>query len=87
MVGLARQDDGHNRVQPFPRVIRAERPLEREPEHPLTSAWSAPRTSNRMVALIVLALLVLALAGAAYWWGQDIVASIRGASPPTRTTS
>jgi hypothetical protein len=82
---IARQDDGRSRVQPFPRVIRAERPPEREPEHPLMSAWSAPRTSNRIVAMIVLALLVLALAGAAYWWGQDIVASIRGASSPART--
>src|SRR5258707_11129113 len=78
---IARQDDGRNRVQPFPRVIRAER----EPEHPLMSAWSAPRNSNRIVAMVVLALLVLALAGAAYWWGQDIVASIRGASSPART--
>jgi hypothetical protein len=82
---IARQDDGRNRVQPFPRVIRAERPPEREPEHPLMSAWSAPRTSNRIVAMVVLALLVLALAGAAYWWGQDIVAAIRGASSPART--
>ena len=82
---MARQDDGHNRVQPFPRVIRAERPSEREPEHPLMSAWSAPRNSNRIVAMVVLALLVLALAGAAYWWGQDILASIRGASSLTRT--
>ena len=82
---IARQDDGRSRVQPFPRVIRAERPPEREPEHPLMSAWSAPRTSNRIVAIIVLALLALALAGAAYWWGQDIVASIRGASSPART--
>jgi hypothetical protein len=82
---IARQDDGRNRVQPFPRVIRAERPPEREPEHPLMSAWSVPRNSNRIVAMVVLALLVLALAGIAYWWGQDIVASIRGASSPTRT--
>jgi hypothetical protein len=82
---IARQDDGRNRVQPFPRVIRAERPPEREPEHPLMSAWSVPRNSNRIVAMVVLALLVLALAGVAYWWGQDIVASIRGASSPTRT--
>jgi len=82
---IARQDDGRTRVQPFPRVIRAERPLEREPEHPLMSAWSVPRTSNRIVAMVVLALLVLAIAGAAYWWGQDIIASIRGASSPART--
>src|SRR6266852_4193185 len=82
---IARQDDGRSRVQPFPRVIRAERPLEREPEHPLMSAWSVPRTSNRIVAMVVLALLVLAIAGAAYWWGQDIIASIRGASSPART--
>jgi len=82
---MARQDDGRSRVQPFPRVIRAERPLEREPEQPLTSAWSVPRTSNRIVAMVVLALLVLTIAGGAYWWGQDIVASIRGAPSAART--
>src|SRR5258706_3969459 len=82
---IARQDDGRSRVQHLPRVIRAERPLEREPEHPLMSAWSVPRTSNRIVAMVVLALLVLAIAGAAYWWGEDIIASIRGASSPART--
>ncbi len=82
---MARQDDGRSRVQPFPRVIRAERPLDREPEHPVTSAWSVPRTSNRIVAMVVLALLVLTIAGGAYWWGQDIVASIRGAPSVART--
>jgi hypothetical protein len=83
---LMRQDDARSRVQPFPRVIRAEREPERTPpEHPLKSAWSVPRTSNRIVATVVMALLVLAIAGAAYWWGEDIVASIRGATNPART--
>jgi hypothetical protein len=87
---IMRQDDARSRTQPFPRVVRAEpapeRAVEHAPEHPLMSAWSAPRTSNRIVAIVVLALLVLALAGVTYWWGPDIVASIRGASSPTRTT-
>jgi hypothetical protein len=86
---ITRQDDARNRVQSFPRVVRAEpaseRALEHAPEHPLMSAWGAPRTSNRIVAIVVLALLVLALVGVAYWWGPDIVASIRGTSSPTRT--
>jgi len=35
--------------------------------------------------MVVLALLVLTIAGGAYWWGQDIVASIRGAPSVART--
>jgi hypothetical protein len=77
-----RQDDGRGRVQSFPRVIRAER----APEQPVASAWSAPRNSNRIVAMVVLGLLVLAIGGAGYWWGEDILASIRGpSSNPTQT--
>src|SRR6266566_571969 len=50
---MTRQDDARSRVQPFPRVIRAERGPERAPEHSLMSAWSVPRTSNRIVAIAV----------------------------------
>ncbi len=82
---IARQDDARSRAQPFPRVIRAERAPERVPEHSLISALSVPRTSNRIVAIVVMALLVLTITGVAYWWGEDIVASIRGASGPART--
>jgi hypothetical protein len=82
---IKRQDDAHARAQSFPRVIRAEHAPERLPEHPLASSWSAPRSSNRMVAVIVLALLLLAIAGAAYWWSDDILTSIRGASTPPQT--
>src|SRR5215470_5672267 len=82
---IMRQDDARSRVQPFPRVIRAERGPERAPEHSLMSAWSVPRTSNRIVAIVVMVLLVLAIAGAAYLWSDDIIASIRGASSPART--
>jgi hypothetical protein len=32
-----------------------------------------------------MALLVLTIGGVAYWWGEDIAASIRGASNPART--
>src|SRR5262249_11163082 len=40
---IARQDDARGRVQPFPRVIRAEREPERAPEPPVASTWSVPR--------------------------------------------
>src|SRR5262249_49575902 len=85
---ITRQDYARSRAQPFPRVVRADPAAEHArappPEHPLLSVWSAPRTTNRIVAIAVLALLVLAIAGGAYWWGPDIVASIRGASSPTQ---
>ena len=82
---IERQEDDRSRAQPFPRVIRAEHALERAAENQLTSAWSAPRTSNRIAAVVVMGLLALTMAGIAYWWGEDIVASIRGASSVTRT--
>jgi hypothetical protein len=82
---IKRQDDAHARVQSFPRVIRGEPAQERVPEHPLASTWSAPRTTNRTVAVIVLALLVLAIAGAGYWWSDDILTAIRGQSNPPQT--
>lgn len=79
-------DDARGRAQSFPRVVRAERPPEREPEEPsLAPAWSVPRNSNRIAAVVVTALLVLALGGVGYWWGEDIVASIRNTSGPART--
>jgi hypothetical protein len=80
---VKRQDDAHARVQSFPRVIRAEHAQERLPEHPLASA--SPRTTNRMVAVVVLALLVLTIAGAAYWWSDDILTVVRGPANPAQT--
>jgi hypothetical protein len=80
-----RQDDGRGRLQSFPRVISAERAPERPPENPAASAWSMPRSSNRIVATVVLGLLILIIAGAAYWWGEDILTSIRGPSSPAQT--
>jgi len=82
---IERQEEDRSRAQSFPRVIRAEHALERAAENPLTSAWSAPRTSNRIAAVVVMGLLALTMAGIAYWWGEDIVASIRGASSAART--
>jgi len=64
-----RQEDGRGRM-PSRRATRA--------EHQSVSAWGAPRTSNKIVAIVVLALLVLAVVAIGYWWGQDIVAAIRG---------
>jgi hypothetical protein len=83
---IKRHDDAHARVQSFPRVIRAEHaPQERIQEHPLDATWSAPRTTNRTVAVVVLALLVLTIAGAGYWWSDDILSLIRDPSNPAQT--
>jgi hypothetical protein len=82
---IKRHDDAHARVQSFPRVIRAEHAQERLQEHPLDTTWSAPRTTNRTVAVVVLALLVLAIAGAAYWWSDDILSLVRSPSNPAQT--
>jgi hypothetical protein len=82
---IRRHDDAHARVQSFPRVIRADHAQERLPEHPLGAAWSAPRTTNRLVAVVVLALLVVTIAGAGYWWSDDILSLIRGAANPAQT--
>ena len=81
----ARQDDARSRMQSFPRVVRADGALEPAQDPLLTSAWSAPRNTNRIIAIAVMALLVLTIGGVAYWWGEDIAASIRGASNPART--
>jgi hypothetical protein len=80
---IKRHDDSHARVQSFPRVIRAEQAQERLPEHPL---GQTSRSTNRMVAVVVLALLVLTIAGAGYWWSDDILSLIRGGSNPTQST-
>jgi hypothetical protein len=80
---IKRHDDPHARVQSFPRVIRAEQAQERLPEHPL---GQTSRSTNRMVAVVVLALLVLTIAGAGYWWSDDILSLIRGGSNPTQST-
>ncbi len=83
---IMRQEDVGGRIHPMPRVARAERVSEREPEHQLTpAAWSAPRRLNKIIAFALAAVLVLAIAGAAYWWGGDIVASIRGSSGAVRS--
>jgi len=73
-------NDGRARGQSFPRIVRPERVQvpERVPEHPSASAWGAPRNTNRIVAIAVIGLLVLGLAGTAYWFGDDIMASMRG---------
>jgi len=68
---IMRQEDARGgRGSSSSRPARAER-------QPL-SEWATPRTSNRIIAMAVMALLVLALVAATYWWGPDIVARIRG---------
>jgi hypothetical protein len=73
-------DDRRGRGQSFPRIVRPERlPVpERAPEHPSASGWSAPRNTNRIVAISVIGLLALGLAGVAYWFGDDVMGLMRG---------
>jgi hypothetical protein len=67
-------DNARGRGQSFPRIVRAEP----APELPSESAWGAPRNTNRIVAISVIGLLALGLAGIAYWFGDDMMASMRG---------
>ena len=71
---VMRQENVRGRVPSPPRAIKAERVPERKSER--LPAWSASRTSNKIVAIAVMALLVLAIGAVAYWWGRDIVATI-----------
>jgi hypothetical protein len=73
-------NDGRVRGQSFPRIVRPERVQvpERVSEHPSALAWGAPRNTNRIVAIAVIGLLVLGLAGTAYWFSDDITTSLRG---------
>jgi hypothetical protein len=77
---LMAQDDERGRGQSFPRIVRPERvpAPERAPEPPSASAWSAPRNTNRIVAISVIGLLVLGLAGVAYWFSDDIIRGTAG---------
>jgi hypothetical protein len=83
---LMDQDDARGRAaQSFPRIVRPERaPSERmapermAPERRLEPTWSAPRNTNRIVAIAVIGLLVAAIAGTAYWFADDIMSSMRG---------
>lgn len=88
---LMDQDDGRGRAtQSFPRIVRPERappprmaPERRAPDHPLGSTWSAPRNTNRIVAIAVIGLLGAAIAGTAYWFADDIMSSMRGGAGRT----
>ena len=72
---VMRQENVRGRVPSPPRAIKAERVPERKSER--LPAWSASRASNKIVAMAVMALLVLAIGAVAYWWGRDIAATIR----------
>jgi hypothetical protein len=70
---VMRQEDVRGRERSPSRATRAER----APQHP-PPEWGASRTSNRVIAMAVIALLVLGIGAVAYWWGPDIVTAIRG---------
>jgi hypothetical protein len=86
-VALMDQDAGRAR-QPFPRVARPDRmppELERVAAARPGAAddWSTPRKSNRTVAIALIGLLALGIAAVSFWFGDDIMASIRGTSGRT----
>jgi hypothetical protein len=55
----------------------------RASERPLEATWSAPRNTNRTVAIAVIGLLVAAIAGTAFWFADDIMSSMRGGAGRT----
>jgi hypothetical protein len=69
-------DNARGRGQSFPRIVRPERGP--APELPSESAWGAHRNTNRIVAISVIGLLALGLAGVAYWFGDDIIRGTGG---------
>jgi hypothetical protein len=79
---LVDQDDGRGRTpQSFPRIARPERaqtPERAAPQRPPPSTWSAPRKTNRIVAIAVIALLALGIVGVGFWLGDDIMTVLRG---------
>ncbi len=52
-------------------------------ERPIEPTWSAPRNTNRVVAIAVIGLLVAAIAGAVFWFADDIMSSMRGGAGRT----
>jgi hypothetical protein len=83
-VALMDQEAGRTR-QSFPRVARPDHRMPPElervaPGRPGPAEWSAPRKSNRIVAIAVIGLLALGIAAVSFWFGDDIMASIRGTS-------
>jgi hypothetical protein len=84
-VAAEQSSDGRGRaLQSFPRIVRQDqRALTTErvaPSRPSPSSWDAPRNTNRIVAIAVIALLAAGIGGVAFWFGDDIMGSIRGAS-------
>jgi hypothetical protein len=77
--------------QAFPRVARPDRmppELERVTQgRPGPSDWSAPRKSNRVVAIAVIGLLALGIAAVSFWFGDDILSSIRGTTSRTEVST
>jgi hypothetical protein len=69
----------------LPRIVRPERAQVSgrvAPQRPRAApSWSAPRNINRIVAIAVIALLALGIAGAAYWFGEDIITIIVRGNP------
>jgi hypothetical protein len=99
---LMDQDDARGRVaHSFPRIVRPEHvppertaperraPERRAPERrvPERPTWTAPRNTNRIVAIAVIGLLVAAIAGTVYWFADDIISSMRGGRTADQATS
>lgn len=73
---------GHGRPQ-FPRVARPTDAADRER---LVAPHPAARSSNRSVAIVVIGLMALGIAGVSYVFSDDIAAMVHGGSAPVITT-
>lgn len=67
-----RADEGRQ-LQSFPRIVKPERMRASEDE------FDAPRKVNRMAAITVIGLLLAGLAGAGYWFSDEVLAIVRDA--------
>ena len=69
----------------FPRIVRQPPPELLEQRERIAAADPEARHTNRSVAIIVIGLMALVIAGVSYLFSDDIAAMLRGAPPPVTT--